>query len=112
MTNRPSRLPPLFGPWRLYWASASCIAGSSIPTTPLWGGGDRQSGRREAVDLAVAGGGYHPAVVGHRHPDGIAGGRRQRIAVDRVPVGRIEDQQRHPGRTVVGRTTGHGVADA
>ena len=36
LTMSAVRLPPFFGPWQLYWASASCIAGSSIGIKRLW----------------------------------------------------------------------------
>ena len=55
--------------------------------------------RRETVNLADAGGDHHPAIGCHRYPDRIAGGRRQRIAVDRAAVCR----DRRPAATTRGR---------
>ena len=69
-------------------------------------------GRREAVNLTVAGGGHHSAIVADRHPDGIPGGRRKWIAVERVAIVRIEDQHRHTGHAVCGWPADNRVADA
>lgn len=61
-----------------------------------------RSGRRETVDLAVAGGGHHPPVGADRNPERIPGGRRRQITVQRVAVTGIEDQHRHPGAPLAG----------